>query len=123
MAKQFNIPAGTRKKVLWLFSSSIPGQVRFTAEPTDGEELSGKIELHRRSWFSWKEQDFPLNGRNVLEKGFGDADYRVFITPDQDCKVTFETRHFRAETYFVILGCVLGLGVVAGLTAFIFAPT
>ena len=123
MAKQFIIPAGKRQCVLWVFSSSIPGQSRFTAEPLDGDTLTGTVEVRRWHWFHWRIKEYPLAQRNVFDKGFGDADFRIFVTPDQDCRITFQTRHFRAEAYFLLLAALLGLGFVAGLIAVIFAPT
>lgn len=121
-AKRFDIPAGQRTKVLWIFSSSIPGDVRFSASAAEGNNLSGKVEVHRQRWFQWQQEDHDLTSEMVFEKGMSDGDYRIFVTPDQDTTIQFRTRHARAETFFVILACVLGLGIVSGLTAFLLAP-
>jgi hypothetical protein len=64
----------------------------------------------------------PLHRRNVFDKGFADADYRIYVTPDQDCEISFETRHFRAEIYFRLLAGLLILGLIAAMTAWIFVP-
>ena len=121
MPKEFIIPAGQRSRVLWLYSSSIPGSPRFRAEALDGGAPSGTVEVARRRWFAWHRDHHPLHQRNVFEKGFSDGDYRIYVTPDQDCRITFETRHFRAEIFFRILAGVLILGVLSAITAFIFA--
>ena len=122
MPKEFLIKAGESKRVLWIFSSSIPGSPRFSAEAVDGGEVSGTVRVSRRRWFVWQHEDHPLHARNVFDKGFADADYRISVTPDKDTKVTFETRHMRTEIFIYILAAVVILGVVAGSTAFMFAP-
>ena len=39
MGKIFDLEAGERTRVLWIFSSSIPGQTRFRVETPDGKVL------------------------------------------------------------------------------------
>jgi len=107
---------------LWIFSSSIPGTTRFRAETPDGAPPEGEVELATRRWFSWTRTKHPLAARNVFEKGFADSDYRVYVTPNTDCRIEFDTRHMRAELYFKILAGILILGVIAGTAAFLFAP-
>ena len=113
MAKTLNIRAGERCRVLWIFSSSIPGQTRFSAEPIAGDALTGNVELVRRRWFNFETETFPLHAQNRFDKGFADADYRIYVTPDQDCRIEFETRHFRAETLFSLLIGLMVFGIVA----------
>jgi len=109
VGKKFRIKAGERKRVLWLFSSSVPGQPQFDATPIKGEDLSGKIEVVRSGGTYF----FPLSRHNICEKGFLDANYKIYVTPDQDCEIAFQTRHFRAETLFIILAlAVLFSGMV-----------
>ncbi|MEM7056863.1 MAG: hypothetical protein AAF557_04695 [Pseudomonadota bacterium] len=121
MPKEFLIKAGEKKRVLWVFSSSIPGTPRFKAGAVDGGEVTGKVEVARRRWFEWQRENVDLHPRNVFEKGFSDADYRIYVTPDRDTRIIFETRHMRAELYFRILAAVLILGLISGVTAWIFA--
>ena len=115
--KTFDLRAGERRCILWIFSSSIPGTVRFAAKTQDGDAVSGSVELARRRWLDWHRTHHPLYPHNVFDKGFSDTDYRIYVTPDQDCRVTFQTRHLRAEAYFVALAVLLGLGLAAGLGA------
>lgn len=122
MAKRFSVPAGQRTRILWIFSSSIPGTVRFTAETPAGGDPSGTVTLSRRRWLASDTTHHPLHRRNVFDKGFADADYRIYVTPDQDCEIAFETRHVRAEIYFRLLAGILILGLIAAMTAWIFAP-
>lgn len=117
MGRQVTVPAGTTQRILWIYSSSIPGQIRFRAEPINDDTLSGQVELRRRAWFSWKSEKHELAPRNIFEKGMADGDYRILVTPDQDTRITFETRHFRTEYLFYILGGMVALALLAGLTA------
>lgn len=107
-------------RILWLFSDSIPATVRFLAEPDGDGPLTGTVELHRQRWFQWQRSTHELAPRNVFDKGFADNDYRIFVTPDQDCTITFESRHFRAEVFFKILIAIMILGLIAGSVAWIF---
>ena len=112
MGKTFDLKPGERTRVLWLYSSSIPGEVRFNAEADDGADPKGKVELVVRKWFDWKTTEFPLARRNVFPKGMSDSDYRLFVTAETPCRIEFETRHFRAEYFFKIL---IGMVVLAVL--------
>ena len=120
MGKTFNIRAGERCRVLWIFSSSIPGQTRFTAEAANGQDLTGTVELVRRKWFQFETEIFPLRHHNRFDKGFSDADYRLYVTPDQACRIEFETRHFRAEILFKLLAGLVCLGLLSGLVPLLF---
>ena len=122
MGRRLMLRAGARTRVLWLYSSSVPGQVRFQAQAVGGAPATGTVELARKRWFTWHRDTYPLQARNVFDKGFSDGDYRIHVTPDQDCEITFETRHFRAEIFFRILAGILILGVISAITAFVFAP-
>ncbi len=104
--------------MLWLFSSSMVGSVRFAANPAAGEELSGTVQLVRQRWFKSETLNFQLERQNTLEKGFGDWDYKVFVTPDQDCDIEFQSRHFRAEFLFRLLAVIFALGLVSALMVF-----
>lgn len=117
MPKTLDLKAGEKRRILWLFSSSIPGQVRFRAEGADGAPPAGKVELAKRRWFDWTSEEFDLHPRNVFDKGVSDADYRLYVTPDSDTRITFETRHFRAEYLFRIIVALLVLGVLSPLVA------
>lgn len=122
MPASFDLKAGERSRILWIFSSSIPGTVRFRATPTGNAPLSGKVELRRGHWFSTAVEEHPLHAVNVFDKGFTDSDYRIHVTPDSDCRIEFETRHFRAEPYFLFLAAFLILSIVSGSVALMFAP-
>ncbi|MEM9140546.1 MAG: hypothetical protein AAGB15_12025 [Pseudomonadota bacterium] len=122
MGKVFEIKAGQPTRVLWLYSSSVPGTARFRVEAMDGGPApSGTVELARRRWFEWHRESHPLTARHVFDKGMMDTDYRITITPDRDCRVIFETWHFRAELFFRILAGVIITGVVAALSVMLFA--
>lgn len=115
--KTFRVRAGERCRVLWIFSSSIPGQARFASESNEGGPVSGTVDLVRRRWFKFQTETFPLRPENRFDKGFADADYRIYVTPDQDCTIRFETRHFRAGTLFSLLIGLMIFGIVAAATS------
>lgn len=119
MAKEFLVKAGETRRILWLLSSSIPGQVRFRAEAVDGEPPAGTVELARRRWFDWHRETFPLRPQNVFDKGVSDSDYRVTVKPDRDTRIVFETRHFRAEYLFKILVALIVLAVLSPLVMYL----
>ncbi len=120
MGKIFDLKAGERRRVLWIFSSSIPGKARFRVETADGSPPKGRVELARRRWFTWHRTEHPLEAHHGFDKGFADSDYRIYVMPETDCRIVFETRHFRAETYFRILGGVLAMGIIAAIASFVF---
>ncbi len=120
MPKEFLVKAGETRQILWLFSSSIPGKVKFRAEPVDGSPPRGKVEINVKKMFSTVGRQQDLLDRNVLDKGFTESNYKVLVTPEVDTRIIFETRHFRAETFFVILAGIMILGLVSALTVFIF---
>lgn len=119
MPKEFLVKAGETRRILWLFSSSIPGQVRFRAEAADGEAPEGTVELARRRWFDWHRETQPLHARNVFDKGVSDSDYRLTVTAERDTRIVFETRHFRAEYLFQILVALVVLGVLSPLVMYL----
>ena len=121
MPKEFLIKAGETRRVLWVYSSSISGSPRFTAETLDGNEVSGTVEIARKRWFTWHRDMRDLQARNVFDKGISDGDYRIFVTPDHDTRIKFETRHFRAEIFFKIFAGIIILGLISASAAWIFA--
>ena len=46
--------------------------------PTPWQVVTGTVELVRRRWFALRTEHFPLAARNVLDKGFADADFHAF---------------------------------------------
>lgn len=120
MPKEFTIKAGERTRVLWLFSDSIPARPRFRAESADGAPISGKIEITRGMFGSTTDHQ-ALSAQNVLTKGFWDSNYSVYVTPDQDVRVTFETRHFRGETLIWIIGAIFALGLLSAIAVWVLA--
>lgn len=121
MPNEYQIKAGERVRVLHMVSDSIPATPRFRAETSDGSSISGKIEVVRGLFGSTSElQD--LGAENTVIKGFWDANYSVYVTPDRDTTITFETRHVRSSLLVWVLLAVLAIGLVSGLAAFMSAP-
>ena len=121
MAGQVDIKAGETKEILWIFSSSIPGKIRFHAQGVDDEPARGKIHVDVNTLFNARRDEFDLAAENVLNKGFWDANYKVSVTPETDTKIEFQTRHFRAGTLFIILAAIMILGIVSAAIALFFA--
>lgn len=110
MSKNINIEAGMRTKVFRLFSSSIPSTINFDATAKDGD-ISGTVEVDRWYWFTWKKETLPLQARNSVEKGFGDADFIIHVTPDQDCEVTFTRRSGGGALNIILLVAVVIIAI------------
>ena len=115
MAREVICPRGPRTRILHILSDSIPQSVRFTAEPVEaGQSIDGVVEVERGG-----AESASLEPRNAFRKGFLDSRYAVFVTPDQDTRIVFQSRHFTSKLLFVALGIVLLLGVIAGLGGFV----
>ncbi len=113
MSEMF-VNAGERKRVLWLLSSSMPGPVRFDALAEDGQQVSGKIEIG--GGFSGRVREtHALAPENEFRKGFGDANYSIWVTPDQDVRIRFRTAHFRAGKLVLVMGLVLLAALASSL--------
>lgn len=116
MPKDFQIKAGERVRVLHMVSDSIPATPRFRANTVDGNPATGKIEVIR-GLFGGNAETHNLAAENTVTKGFWDANYSVYVTPDKDTKITFETRHVRSSILVWVLIAVLAIGLVSGLAA------
>jgi hypothetical protein len=127
MAREVICPKDARTRILHILSDSIPQSVRFTAEPVGAEPvgaepvgaepaLAGLIEIERGgSVIGRKAEQAPLVARNEFRKSLFDSRYAVFVTPGQDTRIVFQSRHFTSRLLFIALGIVLVLGVIAGL--------
>lgn len=104
---------GERTRVLHLFSDSMPQTVRFTAEPVSGDgPVSGQVEVAGSHWlFPKPVVTHDLAAENALPKGMWDTRYSIYVTPDQDTKVTFQTRHFTAGLLAVVVGVAIAAAV------------
>jgi hypothetical protein len=81
-----------------------------------GGSPSGVVEVERSVFFfARRKEEHRLQSENSLKKGMFDTSYAVFVTPDQDTKIDFKTRHVTSRKLFWVLGIVLAVGLVAGL--------
>jgi len=94
---------------------SIPQKVRFTAEPVaEGGSVSGTVEVAGSRWlFRKAPAPHALAAENVFDKGMWDSRYAIYVTPDEDVRIRFETRHVRAKLLFLALGGVVVAAVAA----------
>ncbi len=105
MSNRYTIKAGERTKVFRLFSSSIPSTINFEAQ-AEGE-ISGTVEVDRWHWFTWKKETLPLQANNAIEKRYGDADFIIHVTPDQDCEVVFGKKVMGGALFAILLVAVV----------------
>ncbi|MBY4892039.1 hypothetical protein KUL25_04600 [Rhodobacteraceae bacterium N5(2021)] len=122
MGKTHTIAAGTRAQVFRLFSSSIPSTITFTATAPQGE-VTGTIEVDRWHWFHWTHETLPLCAHNAIEKGFGDVDFLIHVTPDQDCTLTFERRGLGLGLMLAILAALVVVALAVVMIVLTVEPT
>ena len=64
---------------------------------------------------------YPLKAENRFEKKIMDASYRIYVAPNEDTPLRFQTRHFQAGHLFRAIVILIVLAVVAGTLPFILA--
>ena len=111
--KTMTLRKGERARVVHLFSDSMPQTVRFTAEPVSGDgPVSGQVEVAGSNWlFPKPVVPHELAAENALPKGMWDTRYSIYVTPDQDTKITFQTRHFTSGLLVIVIAIVVALAV------------
>lgn len=84
------MPAGERRRVLRRVSSSIPQTISFDFEPVTGfGQVSGALEVRGSRWlFPKPPLLLDLEPTMTVRKGFWDTLFSVYVTPDQDVRVT-----------------------------------
>jgi hypothetical protein len=113
--KPITVKKGERRRVLHLVFDHIPQLVRFSAEPTGGDGgVSGTVEVAGSKWIFRKSPvSHDLGASNVLEKGWMETFYSIYVTPDQDTRLTFDSRHLRIKHLIYALIAVVILAAVA----------
>jgi len=115
--KDLVVGAGERTRILHIVSDSIPQDVTFTVSPVGGSGApSGTVEIVRSPWFLKKRSEHhPIQPRQTFRKRFADVDYAVYLTPGEEVRVAFESRHIERRTLFWILGTVVALAILAAV--------
>ena len=115
--RTFDIRAGERRRILHLFSDSIPRQVRFSAAPADGAgPVGGEVEVAGSRWlFAKPPVRRPLALENVVAKGYWDTNFSIYVTPDRDMIVTLHGGHFTSRMLWWVLAAVVIVGAAAAL--------
>ncbi|MDP6709175.1 MAG: hypothetical protein QF893_22775 [Alphaproteobacteria bacterium] len=113
--KPITIGKGERRRVLHLVFDSIPQLVRFSAEPAAGAgPVAGKVEVVGSRWlFRKPPETHELGAENVFQKGFLDSFYSVYVTPEQETRISFDSSHFRVKYLIYALGIVVILAAVS----------
>lgn len=113
------IRAKERQRILHLVSDSIPQRVRFEATALGAGHVSGRVEVVGSRWLFPKPPALhPLQPENVIHKGFFDTLFSVYVTPDQDTRITMRSQHFTSRMLFWVLLAVLMAGI-AGVLVFL----
>lgn len=88
--KEVVVRRGERCRVIHRFSSSLSQTFSFEVEPVAGPgPVSGTVEVKGSRWLFRKDPVvLELQPTMTVRKGFWDTLYSVFVTPDQDVKVT-----------------------------------
>lgn len=121
MPRDITCPKGKRTRILHILSDSIPQRVRFDAEPPgSADEVDGLVEIERSGLLTGKKTErSPLQRQNRVYKRMFDARYAVFVEPEQDTRITLQSRHLTSRMLLIALGVVLMLGVAAGVSPFV----
>ncbi|GMG84459.1 hypothetical protein LNKW23_36750 [Paralimibaculum aggregatum] len=117
--RELLVPAGERREVLRILSSSLVETVRFSAGALDGAPPEGIVEIRQTGLALPRSQIRPLATDNAFTKPAGAIDYRIAVTPARDTRIAFESRHFQARHLLMVLGAVAAIGLASGLAAFL----
>jgi len=83
------LPAGTRTRVFSRRFSGIPQAFGFDAVGVDGAAPAGTVERVGSRWvFGRTREVLPLRERNTLRKGYWDAFFDVYVTPEAPVRIT-----------------------------------
>jgi len=116
---EIHAPKGERTRVLYIWSSSMPGAIRFSAETQSGNPPGGLVETSIRRILPRKTTEYPLKAKNRLTKGVFDSSYQIFVTPDEDTTITVQSWHFQARHLIWAVGILIGLAVISTLVPFL----
>lgn len=115
--RRISIPAEQRTLVFRRRYSSLPQEIEFTAE-SDGGPVSGKVERIGSRWILGRtQQTFALAAHNVVDKGYWDTFFEVFVTPDRAVTVTVpRARMVRRVLIGSLVLAVILIAVVLAVT-------
>ncbi len=115
---------GERTRVLHMLFDSIPQEVTFTAARLSGSgSAGGQVEVIGSKWmFTKSPRLLALEADQTFYKGFWDSNYAIFVTPDQDTRITFSTRHVTSGALKWALGGLLVLAVLSVLVMSVLNP-
>lgn len=90
--KEVLVRRGERRRIIHRFSSSLSQTFAFDVEPVAGPgPVSGTVEVRGSRWLLRKDPLLiELGSSMAVRKGFWDTLFSVFITPDQDVRVTLD---------------------------------
>ena len=88
--KEILVRRGERRRIIRRFSSSLSQTFSFDVDAVVGHgPVSGMVEVKGSRWLFRKDPLLlELKSTMTVQKGFWDTLFSVFITPDQDVKVT-----------------------------------
>ena len=114
--REIIIKKGERRRILHLVFDSIPQLVTLKAEPmAPATPLGGTVEVVHSQWlFAKAPASQNLAPDNALQKGFWDSFFSIFVTPDQDTRITFQSRHFIVKYLIYAFAILIVLAAASG---------
>ena len=73
----------------------------------------------QRRLFGSTATEIPLQGQNSIRKSSACLSYRIFVTPDEDTTIYFETTHVGRRSIVWVLGILAGLAAAAALAPYV----
>lgn len=108
---EIEVAANTRTRIYRRYGNSLPGRVAF--DVSSSAPVSGTVEVEG-SLFGRNREPADLRATNVVDKGFWDSKFSIWVTPDNDATVT---RHKRVADGLPRLALLLGFVVVVAVVA------
>lgn len=109
------LKAGERVEVINRRFSSVPMVYEFSAEPKDGDVLSGEVEIEvKKTLFSRPSQTVALQRNNVIKASMWDTFVKVSVTAGYDLQLTIPNRQLKSSR--IIVWLVLLVVLIAAVT-------
>ena len=77
------------------------------------------LETRIRRWFTARTTEYPLQAENTLQKGMFDASYQIYVTPNEDTTLRFQSRHLQAHHLKWAFVALIGLAALSALIPFV----
>ena len=111
--KTIHVQAGQPTKIIGKFSNSIATTYQFTATSESAiQSLSGTIDIRGSNWiFPKPATTQSLQVENTVSKSMWDTFFSVYVTSDQDVRITLENGQMNKS--WVIIALAIGVTAAA----------